>query len=64
MIGSKITARNFVHTLAVNVDNKKLTDEAFREIVRNTIAHVEGGFAYKKHEHVSTKGNVKTYKEV
>lgn len=38
-----IPARNFVKTLAANVDNQKLSDEAFREFVRNTLPIVVGG---------------------
>lgn len=40
---TKIPARHFVKTLAANVDNEKLTDEAFREMVRNTLPIVSGG---------------------
>jgi len=63
MLGSKITARNFVHTLAVNVNNKKLTDEAFRELVRNTVAHVEGGQSYGGYALVKEVDGVSTYKK-
>ncbi len=38
-----IPARHFVKTLAANVDNATLTDEAFRELVRNTLPIVTGG---------------------
>lgn len=38
-----IPAKSFVQMLAANVDNAKLTDEAFREMVKNTLPHVEGG---------------------
>ena len=38
-----IPARHFVQTLVENVDNQKLTDEAFREFIRNTLPIVEGG---------------------
>jgi len=38
----KVPAANFVGTLAVNVDNEKLSDAAFREFVRNTLPIVEG----------------------
>ena len=31
----------FVDTLAANVDNKKLTDKAFRELCRTTVPHVD-----------------------
>lgn len=37
-----IPARHFVKTLAANVDNEKLSDEAFREFVRNTLPIVSG----------------------
>ena len=32
-----VDAKNFVETLSVNVDNEKLSDEEFREFVRNTL---------------------------
>ncbi len=37
-----IGAGSFVRTLKANVDNEKLTDEQFREFVRNTIGDVFG----------------------
>lgn len=37
-----VPAKNFVQTLAANVDNVKLSDAEFREFVRNTIDIVEG----------------------
>ena len=37
----KIPAENFVALLAVNVDNKKLSNQAFRQLVRNTLPIVE-----------------------
>ena len=40
---SKVPAENFIGTLRANVDNKKLTDKAFREFVRNPLTVVEGG---------------------
>lgn len=45
MFGAKVPSRNFVKTLAVNVGNERLSDEAFREFVRNTLPIVEGGEA-------------------
>ena len=63
MIGTKITARNFVQTLAVNVSNKKLSDEAFRELVRNTVMHVEGGQLHGNFVLTGEKNDVKTYKQ-
>jgi hypothetical protein len=36
-----VPAKNFLTTLAANVDNKKLTDEQFREFVRNTLPIVD-----------------------
>ena len=63
MIGTKITARNFAQMLAVNVNNKKLSDDAFRELVRNTVPHVEGGQSYNNYVLTGEKDNVKTYKQ-
>ena len=37
----KIPAQNFVGTLAVNVDNAKLTDKEFRDFVRKTLSIVK-----------------------
>jgi len=36
----KIPAKSFVGTLAVNVDNGKLSDAEFRQFVRNTLSSV------------------------
>jgi hypothetical protein len=36
-----IPASNFVITLYVNVNNDELSDQAFREFVRNTLPIVE-----------------------
>ena len=36
-----IPADNFVGTMALNVDNAKMSDTAFREFVRNTLSSVE-----------------------
>lgn len=38
----KVPAENFMKTIAANVDNGKLTDEQFREFVRNTLPIVKG----------------------
>ena len=38
----RVPAKSFVGTLAVNVDNARLTDKEFREFVRNTLSIVEG----------------------
>lgn len=56
-----IPAKHFVQVLASNVNNEKLTDEAFREMVRNTIDIVEGG-QNGTLEPVRTDGDVKAYK--
>ncbi len=37
----KIPAENFMGTIAVNVDNPKLSDEMFREMIRTTLPIVE-----------------------
>jgi len=36
-----IPASNFVATLAANVENAKLTDAEFRQLVRNTLSIVQ-----------------------
>ena len=38
---SKVPAEHFVRSLMANVDNLKLSDEAFRQFVRNTLPIVE-----------------------
>ena len=38
---NKVPAANFVATIAANVDNKRITDEQFREFIRNTLPIVE-----------------------
>ncbi len=37
----KVPAVNFIGTLMANVDNDKLSDEDFRQFVRNTLTIVE-----------------------
>ncbi|GAG23661.1 unnamed protein product [marine sediment metagenome] len=37
-----IPIKSFVETLAVNIDNKELSDEAFRQFCRNTVPSIEG----------------------
>jgi hypothetical protein len=37
----KIPAESLCQTLAINVNNSKLSDAAFRELVRNTLPIVE-----------------------
>ncbi len=37
-----VPAENFVATLAANVDNERLSDEAFRAFVRNSLPIVIG----------------------
>lgn len=44
----RVPAKNFIQTLAVNVNNEKLSDEAFRELIRNTLPIVEGGEVLKE----------------
>ena len=56
-----IPAKHFVQMLSVNVNNKALSDEAFRELVRNTIATVEGGDGKIGHEF---RAGTRVYKEV
>lgn len=44
-----IPAEHFAKTLAVNVDNEKLTDAEFRSFVRNTLSIVQGsGYVQSK----------------
>ena len=38
---TKISPQHFCVTIAVNVDNEKLTDKQFREMIRNTLPVVE-----------------------
>jgi len=37
-----IPAKSFIETLAVNIDNEKLSDADFRQFCRNTVPSVEG----------------------
>lgn len=39
---AKVRAKNFVQTIAANVDNAKLSDADFRVFIRNTLPFVEG----------------------
>jgi len=39
--GNPVPAKNFCQTLLANVDNKKLSDKAFRTFVRNTLPVVD-----------------------
>lgn len=43
-----VPAKNFVITLAANVDNEKLDDASFREFVRSSLDIVEGIKEWKK----------------
>ena len=36
-----VPASNFMATVAVNVDNEKLSDKEFREFIRNTLPIVQ-----------------------
>lgn len=36
-----VPAENFMATIAANVDNKKITDDQFREFIRNTLPIVK-----------------------
>jgi methyl coenzyme M reductase subunit D len=38
---SKVPAENFMATIAANVDNEKVSDEDFREFIRNTLPIVD-----------------------
>ena len=37
----KVPAKSFMATIAVNVDNKKLSDMEFRDMIRNTLPIVD-----------------------
>ena len=37
----RVPAENFMATIAANVDNKRITDEQFREFIRDTLPIVE-----------------------
>ena len=37
----QVSAKNFVATIAANVDNDKLSDKDFRDFIRNTLPIVE-----------------------
>ncbi len=39
---NKILAKSFVDTLVVNLDNKKLSDTAFRQFCRDSVSIIEG----------------------
>lgn len=39
--GRTVPATNFCQTLEVNVDNEKLSDKDFRQLVRNTLPIVD-----------------------
>lgn len=39
--GRKVPADHFAGFVAANVDNMKLTDSEFRQVIRNTISIVE-----------------------
>ena len=41
----RISAKSFIQVLAMNVENDKMSDEAFREMIKNTLPAVEGGEA-------------------
>lgn len=51
-----IPAKHFVQMLAANVNNKELSDEAFRELVRNSVPIVEGGAAISHRDHEFSPG--------
>ena len=39
--GYPVSAKNFMGTIAANVDNKKLSDKEFRQFIRNTLPVVD-----------------------
>ncbi len=40
-LGKNVPASNFVATVAVNVDNQKLSDAEFRQFIRQTLEIVD-----------------------
>jgi len=59
----RVPSKHFVQTLAVNVNNEKLDDAAFREFVRNTLPIVEGGEALIEDTRVATHvGDISSFK--
>jgi len=38
----KISAKNFMQTIAANIDNEKLSDKDLRDFIRNTLPIVKG----------------------
>lgn len=49
--GNPVRAKDFCTMLHANVDNEKLSDKAFRELVRNTLPIVEYPRPEEKNEH-------------
>ena len=52
---AKQRALNFLQTVAVNLDNEKLTDTQFRQFMRNNMMGVHG-WGYKTKESRNGKG--------
>ena len=40
-MSKKLSAKNFMGTILVNIDNPLLTDKAFRKLIRNSLPIVE-----------------------
>jgi hypothetical protein len=45
----KVPAEHFVQLLSANVDNRALSDEAFRQFVRNSLSVVQSSTAPRQH---------------
>jgi len=59
-----VPATNFVGTIAVNVDNKDITDEQFRSLVRDSLPIVIYHSGVHELYEDSDKGNGPRIKEV
>ena len=58
-----VNAENMVETIRANVDNDGLTDEQFREFIRNTLPIVESGYRLFALFEIGVHGYHVRYKE-
>jgi hypothetical protein len=56
----KVKAKNFVQTIAANVDNEKLSDIEFRQFIRNSLPIVEGACNRDRKEIMQETGYTRT----
>ena len=42
MTKGKVSAKNFMQTIAANIDNERLSDEDLRDFIRNTLPIIKG----------------------